>query len=110
MPELAAALGIPENAAVQIVKACYGLANAPRQWFLSCDKIFKELGFRQCKTEPCCWLYPRGGHKEEDVSDYEVEDEIIGFICGQVDDFLVGGSETDDAWQEVRGNLKEALV
>ena len=55
VPELARALGIPDGQAVQVVKSCYGLVNAPASWFQCIRDTLKDLDFVQSKTDPCLW-------------------------------------------------------
>jgi hypothetical protein len=53
--ELSNLLGGDENSVVQIAKACYGLANAPSQWYTSVSSTMVTAGFEVLRTEPCCW-------------------------------------------------------
>ena len=53
--ELSERLGGGPDSKVQLLKACYGLANAPAQWFTSVAATMLEAGFEQLLTEPCGW-------------------------------------------------------
>ena len=53
--ELADAMNIPRGQAVQVVKSCYGLVNAPHRWFLEIRETIINLGGETLVTEPCCW-------------------------------------------------------
>ena len=125
VPELAAELGVDNGTAVQILKACYGLANAPREWYNSCDETFRRLGFERCRTEPCCWIYrvggrdaaaqgevrpPREGEDVETLPGTLEHKEVLGMICGHVDDFLICGPPDHPEWQRLRAELQKAFV
>lgn len=88
--ELADALQIPRGSAVQVVKSCYGLVNAPASWFQKVRDTLKHLGFVQSRTDPCLWLFFEEGEEEEKTT--------LGFVCSHVDDFLVAGNEQSSAW------------
>ena len=90
--ELADALGVPRGHAVQVVKSCYGLVNAPASWFQKVRDTLLRLGFVQSKTDPCLWLFFQ---EEEDGSR-----NTLGFVCSHVDDFLVAGDEQSSAWTD----------
>ena len=83
VPELARAMGVPEGEAVQIAKACYGLINAPAEWFRDIGRTLKGLGMKQLRTEPCFWRFVKwkGG-----------KPVLVGLILAHVDDF--GSLET----------------
>ena len=88
--ELSKQLGGGPNDYVQILKACYGLANAPAQWHSSVSTTLKECHFEQLETEPCCWrLMDRTG----------AQPQLIGLAVAHVDDFLMAGEETHPQWQ-----------
>ena len=94
VPELSHALGVPQGEAVRLVKAAYGLASAPRSWFLDVAEVLRgKCGLRQLKSDACTWIMdsPRGP---------------IGAISLHVDDFLICGEEAEPAWQEVLRVLK----
>ena len=83
VPELSHALGVPQGEAVRLVKAAYGLASAPRSWFLDVAEVLRgKCGLRQLKSDACTWIMdsPRGP---------------IGAISLHVDDFLICGEEAE---------------
>lgn len=41
---------------LKLEKALYGLPQAPRAWFLTVDKFFKECGYRPLIHEPCIYI------------------------------------------------------
>ncbi len=89
--ELNERLGGSEKSLVQIIKACYGLANAPAQWYQSVTSTMQQAGFEQLQSEPCCW-------RLMDRSDQE-HPQLIGLACAHVDDFLFGGESDHPEWQ-----------
>ena len=90
--ELNEKLGGNEKSLVQIIKACYGLANAPAQWYQSVSGTMQQAGFEQLQSEPCCW-------RLMDRTDPE-HPQLIGLACAHVDDFLFGGESDHRKWQE----------
>ena len=90
VPELATALGIGPSEAVQVHKACYGLVTAPARWFQCIAKTLKEIGFCQCKSDPCLWTL------RTSTSDGQFQTQ--GYICSHADDFLISGNEQCDEW------------
>ena len=89
--ELSCALGGDERSVGQIIKACYGLANAPAQWFQSISETMKECGFEVLQTEPCAWRLMEGIGKER---------HVVGLACAHVDDFLFAGDSGSGVWQK----------
>jgi hypothetical protein len=57
--EVAAAFDLPENSAIRIAKAVYGLGNAPRSWFFSVDRQLQAIGGKPCKAEKCVWVFTK---------------------------------------------------
>lgn len=94
LPELAKALNIPEHQAVQIVRSCYGLVNAPASWFSCVNETLKSLGMIQSVTDPCLWIL-FGDQVSEDRR------EVLGIICSHVDDFLLAGNEESEQWVDL---------
>lgn len=91
--EICAGMGIPENSITKVQKACYGLVDAPLEWYRSICTFFETLGLKRCWSDPCCWILQRG-------------DRIHGIISGHVDDFLFSGSEQDALWKKVTEAIK----
>ena len=98
--ELSTALGGDETSIVQIVKACYGLANAPAQWHASVNSTMTSSGFEQLRTEPCAW-------RLMDRTD-PLKPELIGVAVAHVDDFLFGGDSSHPKYQEALSKIYEA--
>ncbi|CAL1166991.1 unnamed protein product [Cladocopium goreaui] len=89
--ELAQAMNLQDNEAVQVIRSCYGLVTAPASWFSTIRATLAELNFHQCKTDPCMWTY----HSKVPGKG------VIGYICAHVDDFLISGCEETDEWVAV---------
>ena len=96
VPELAQAMGVPPNQAVQIVKSCYGLVNAPHEWYLDVRETIEKLGGESLLTEPCCWR----------IRDPETG-LIVGLIGSHVDDFYMVGEDGSAVWNSFLQRFKE---
>jgi len=90
VPELAAALGLKEGEAVQVLKSCYGLVHAPAKWYECVRDTLLKIGFHQSRADPCLWLYY--------TMDSVGRKLTSGFICSHVDDFIISGDETRESW------------
>ena len=89
--ELSEALGGDESSYVQILKACYGLVNAPSQWHASVSKTMTAAGFEVLQTDACAWrLVDRSGTRPV----------TIGLACAHVDDFLFAGESSHPLFQK----------
>ena len=73
--------GVPDVESDNLVEVCkyvYGLADAPRQWFLCLSEELKRLGLRQSQLDPCCFYWY---HNQT----------LSGVIAFHVDDLVIGG-------------------
>ena len=93
-PEICAAMQIPPGSITKLRKACYGLVDAPLEWYRTVSEYFQELGLVRLWSDACVWAWRVAG-------------KLRGIICGHVDDFLFAGSETDQAWQAILQKIKE---
>ena len=98
--ELAEKLGGEEGDYVQILKACYGLANAPSQWHASISETMRNLGFIALQTEPCCWKLLE--------TDAYGETRVVGLAVAHMDDFLFGGDGSSMTWNSALEGLYKA--
>lgn len=95
--ELSEQLGGDRNSIAQIVKACYGLANAPAQWYASVAETMQKAGFTRLRNEPCAWRIT------------DEDGQVIGAACAHVDDFLLGGESNHPRWQAAMNYLFKAF-
>ena len=95
--EICQAMNIEENSVTRLKRACYGLVDAPLEWFLTVRDFLLSIGFQQCVCDPCSFVL--------------YEDGILkGLIIGHVDDFLFAGRKGEETWDEkcrlIRGRFK----
>ena len=95
--ELADAMGVPRGSIIQVVKSCYGLVNAPHQWYLEVSSRIVSLGGEVLVTEPCCWR----------IRDPETQ-EVVGLIASHVDDFYMIGDQDNEAWTRFMHRFRAA--
>ena len=82
----------------KLLKAVYGLVDAPRGWHLALDKEIMETGCNKCSLDPAMYIYfsYNGGEKV-----------LQGIAVTHVDDILHGGSNTFD--REVVSKVKSSF-
>ena len=86
-------MSLTDDDLYRLEKAAYGLAEAPRAWFMRLSRELREAGLTQSTLDPCLFVL-RG------------KDEIKG-VCGvHVDDLLGGGEKEMD---EVLDRLRKKL-
>ncbi|CAE6916941.1 RE1 [Symbiodinium sp. CCMP2592] len=100
LPEICAALGVPEQSTMLLTKAAYGLVEAPIQWFLSISRFLESIGGEQQLSDPCCWSFFK---PERDSQGRRI---CIGHVCGHVDDFLFGGLDSCSEWQAIKEKIQ----
>ena len=93
-PEILEAMGLPPESITRVRRACYGLVDAPLEWYRSVSEFFNELGLRRCWSDPCCWTYVHQGH-------------LQGLISGHVDDFVFSGNEEHDGWNLITKKIQQ---
>jgi len=49
------------NHVIKLKRAQYGLVQSPRLWMLTFSNILKSIGMRQCKSDPCLFIFPVSG-------------------------------------------------
>ena len=87
-PEILTAMGLPTTALTRVKRACYGLVDAPLEWYRSVSTAFQKLGLTRTWSDPCCWIFAPHG-------------TVRGIISAHVDDFVFSGSDTDQEWQDI---------
>ena len=93
-PEICQALGIEEGSITKVRRACYGLVDAPLEWWRSVDTFLQGLGFERTWSDSCCWVLRHEG-------------QLRGIISGHVDDFLFAGKRGDSLWESKLKAIKE---
>ena len=93
-PEICQAMNLPENSVTQIKRACYGLVDAPLEWYRTVDTFLQSIGFVRCSSDSCMWCYRDQG-------------ELKGLISGHVDDFIFGGDDDHAGWCEKLKQIQE---
>ena len=93
-PEILDAMGLPRETITRVRKACYGLVDAPLEWYRSVSEFFQEHNLRRCWSDPCCWTF-------------QVAGQLKGLISGHVDDFVFSGDETSKEWQQLLTTIKQ---
>ena len=93
-PEICEAMGLPPESITKVRKACYGLVDAPLEWYRSICGCFERLGLKRCWSDPCCWIYLQDG-------------SLKGIISGHVDDFLFSGDEKCAGWTAILAAIKQ---
>lgn len=91
---------VPEGEAWRLVKAAYGLVDAPREWYLHLARALNELPLVQSRYDPCVWYF---FEKDTQTKDSETKRrdrplrKLSGVIGCHVDDLFVAGN---DAFRE----------
>ena len=93
-PEICEAMGIPPNSVTKLQKACYGLVEAPLEWYRTISSFLESLGLTRLWSDPCCWIWQQQGRTK-------------GVVSGHVDDFLFSGAEDNQQWQKIIAQIKE---
>ncbi|OLP85776.1 Copia protein [Symbiodinium microadriaticum] len=93
-PEICSALGVPAGSITKVQRACYGLVDAPLEWYRSVDEFLQQLGFERMWSDSCCWALREEG-------------ELRGLISGHVDDFLFAGKSGDVLWESKLQAIKD---
>ena len=93
-PDICEALGVPAGTVTKVQRACYGLVDAPLEWWRSVDTYLQEIGFQRLWSDSCCWVLREGT-------------TLRGVICGHVDDFLFAGKRGDQLWESKLEAIKQ---
>ena len=93
-PEICTALGVPADTVTRLRRACYGLVDAPLEWYKTVDEFLASLQLERTWSDACCWVLRDHGN-------------LVGVISGHVDDFLFAGDEKNVRWQQVLEAIKK---
>ena len=92
--EICTEMNIPKGSVTKLRRACYGLVDAPLEWYKTVNEFLESLGLTRMWADACMWVWrPQG--------------VLRGIISGHVDDFLFGGSETDSEWQQLLKRIQQ---
>eukprot|EP00439_Symbiodinium_sp_Y106_P044061 s3557_g5.t1 len=93
-PEICEAMNIPAGTVTKMKRACYGVVDAPLEWYRTVSEFLEKLGFERQWSDACSWVKRKNG-------------QLLGVIAGHVDDFLFTGNEEDPEWQDLIRRIKE---
>lgn len=93
-PEICEAMGLAPETITRVKKACYGLVDAPLEWYRSVCQFFQSLGLQRIWSDPCCWVFAPEG-------------TTLGIISAHVDDFLFSGDEKEGRWLQILESIKQ---
>ena len=93
-PEICQAMQIPEGSVTRLKRACYGLVDAPLEWYRTVADYFQELGLTRTWSDACCWVWRPNG-------------QLRGVITGHVDDFMFSGRASDKEWQAILEKIRQ---
>eukprot|EP00439_Symbiodinium_sp_Y106_P070844 s93_g12.t1 len=92
--EICEAMGLAEGTVTRLRRACYGLVDAPLEWYRTVDAYLQELGLERTYADACAWVW-------------RPEGQLRGLISGHVDDFLFSGGADDQGWQEILKKIQQ---
>ena len=73
--------GLQKGTLLHVIKAVYGLGDAPWHWFQKIVGVLGKIGFRQSQLDQCLFHWWKG-------------QQLHGILCLHVDDMIVAGSES----------------
>ena len=82
VPELSKKMGLEHHQCVKLLKAVYGLVNAPRRWYHRVSTDLKKLGGEESQMEPCLWTLR------------DKDGQIVAMCLVYVDDVLLAVSDS----------------
>eukprot|EP00439_Symbiodinium_sp_Y106_P024975 s3776_g3.t1 len=91
--EILEAMQLPPGTITRLKRACYGLVDAPLEWYKTVAEFMESIGLIRLWSDACAWVWKPDG-------------QVRGMITGHVDDFMFGGAEEDTGWQEILGLIK----
>ena len=91
--EICTALGLKPGSITRLRRACYGLVDAPLEWYRTVADFLQSLGLERLWSDACAWAYRKDG-------------TLQGLISGHVDDFLFTGNTQDARWNWIIDQIK----
>ncbi|CAE7233664.1 RE1 [Symbiodinium sp. CCMP2592] len=92
--EICAAMNLEAGSVVRLKKACYGLVDAPLEWYRTVAEFLEAQGMERMWSDACAWVLRKEG-------------KVVGVISGHVDDFLFSGDEQDADWLHLIQAVKD---
>ena len=92
--EICEAMGIAPGSVTRLRRACYGLVDAPLEWYKTVAEFLATLGLERLWSDSCAWMWRKDG-------------VVRGMISGHVDDFLFGGRDDDAEWQAILQKIQD---
>ena len=92
--EILEAMNLPSGTVTRLKKACYGLVEAPLEWYRTVSAYLESLGFRRLWADSCCWTWHVAG-------------TLRGIVTAHVDAFMFAGSASDSAWLDKLTQIKQ---
>ena len=86
--EICEAMGVEEGTITKVKRGCYGLVDAPLEWYRSISQFLERLGLQKTWSDPCLWVWKPQG-------------QLRGIISCHVDDFLFTGPRNDAEWEGI---------
>ncbi|CAE7028497.1 RE1 [Symbiodinium sp. CCMP2592] len=92
--EILSAMNLPKGSITRLKRACYGLVDAPLEWYKTVAEFMESIGLTRLWSDACAWVWKPQG-------------QLRGMVTGHVDDFMFGGRDDDQGWQQVLQLIKE---
>ena len=92
--EICEAMNIPAGSITRLRRACYGLVDAPLEWYKTVAEFLESISLERLWSDSCAWVWRKEG-------------QVRGMISGHVDDFMFAGSDSDVEWQGLLKRIQE---
>ena len=86
-------LQIPKESVAKLRKTCYGLVQAPYEWYETVKEYLLSIGYTQLGSDPCAWVLKQKG-------------KVHAVISGHVDDFMFVADPQDPIWLESKREIQ----
>ena len=87
---------IPDGCLAKVCKGIFGLADAPREWWLRLARSLEAKGWTRNPLDQACWFLWDGPERKE----------LKGMVISHVDDLLFGGdTQAEESLQAVGSEL-----
>ena len=92
--EICKAMNLSPGTITKVKRGCYGLVDAPIEWYRSVSSFFEKIGLQKLWSDPCMWAWRPNG-------------VLTGLISCHVDDFLFSGKPGDKTWEELLTKIQK---